>query len=142
MQAQTRLPGYQQLAKCRFKSPVHRSKPCSLKLLCRLVNRSGPRLSYWVDGLRGRSNVIYINSWEEGPLQVEPLEKTVALTNTQLQVRSRVPRSLMSAHGCNVHDMLISACLWMHHSSTHAHTQLLPSSMSTKHVQPCWPPCV
>ena len=56
-------------------------------MLCRLVNRSGLRLSYWVDGPQGRSNVFYINSWEEGPLQVEPLEKTVVLTDTQLQVR-------------------------------------------------------
>ena len=30
--------------------------------------------------------MFYINSWEEGPLQVEPLEKTVVLTDTQLQV--------------------------------------------------------
>ena len=52
------------------------------------MNRSGLRLSYWVDGPQGRSNVFYINSWEEGPLQVEPLEKTVVLTDTQLQVSS------------------------------------------------------
>ena len=52
------------------------------------MNRSGLRLSYWVDGPEGRSNVFYINSWEEGPLQVEPLEKTVVLTESQLQVMS------------------------------------------------------
>ena len=54
------------------------------------MNKSGLRLSYWVDGPAGRSEAFSVNSWEEGPLHVEPVEKTVVLTDTQLQV----------CHGC------------------------------------------
>ena len=50
------------------------------------MNKSGLRLSYWVDGPEGRSEAFSVNSWEEGPLHVEPVEKTVVLTDTQLQV--------------------------------------------------------
>ena len=53
---------------------------------CRLVNKSGLRLSYWVDGPDGRSEAFSVNSWEEGPLHVEPVEKHVVLSDTQLQV--------------------------------------------------------
>ena len=55
---------------------------------CRLVNKSGLRLSYWVDGPAGRSEAFSVNSWEEGPLHVEPVEKTVVLPDTQLQVKA------------------------------------------------------
>lgn len=61
---------------------------CTIILLCRLVNRSGLRLSYWVDtpGGASQSESYSLPSWEESSLQVEPVEKTVILPDTQLQV--------------------------------------------------------
>lgn len=64
----------------------------------RLVNKSGLRLSYWVDGPAGRSEAFSVNSWEEGPLHVEPVEKTVVLSDTQLQAQSVAAGSCLLPH--------------------------------------------
>ena len=78
----------------------------------RLVNRSGLRLSYWVDtpGEENQAELFSLNPWEESPLQVEPVEKTVILPDTQLQVgvtvklrclpcpSSRLPYQLVGVH--------------------------------------------
>lgn len=56
---------------------------------CRLVNRSGLRLSYWTDetGQDGDMGCAYaLNAWEESPLLVDPVERTVIIPDTQQQV--------------------------------------------------------
>lgn len=56
---------------------------------CRLVNRSGLRLSYWTDeaGQDGEVGCAYaLNAWEESPLLVDPVERTVIIPDTQQQV--------------------------------------------------------
>lgn len=55
----------------------------------RLVNRSGLRLSYWTDdaGEDGEVGCAYtLNAWEESPLLVDPVERTVIIPDTQQQV--------------------------------------------------------
>ena len=55
------------------------------------MNRSGLRLSYWTDdaGEDGEVGCAYsLNAWEESPLLVDPLEKTVIIPDTQQQVGS------------------------------------------------------
>ena len=57
-------------------------------ICCRLVNRSGLRLSYWTDDISddGEQGCAYtLNSWEESPLLVDPVEKTVIIPDTQQQ---------------------------------------------------------
>lgn len=54
----------------------------------RLVNRSGLRLSYWTDdvGEDGEVGCAYtLNAWEESPLLVDPVERTVIIPDTQQQ---------------------------------------------------------
>lgn len=69
---------------------VWHSHTCALQHWCgvsrRLVNRSGLRLTYWVDMPEGQSEAFSLNSWEESPLQVDPVEKPVILPDSQLQV--------------------------------------------------------
>ena len=54
----------------------------------RLVNRSGLRLSYWTDDASedGEVGCAYtLNAWEESPLLVDPVERTVIIPDTQQQ---------------------------------------------------------
>ena len=54
----------------------------------RLVNRSGLRLSYWTDDVSEDSELgcaYTLNAWEESPLLVDPVEKTVIIPDTQQQ---------------------------------------------------------
>ena len=53
------------------------------------MNRSGLRLSYWTDeaGEDGEAGYAYaLNAWEESPLLVDPVERTVIIPDTQQQV--------------------------------------------------------
>lgn len=61
-------------------------KPALPLVVHRLVNRSGLRLTYWADNGSGAVNSISLNAWEESPLLVEPVEKTVLLPDSQQQV--------------------------------------------------------
>ncbi|KAL3144165.1 hypothetical protein ABBQ32_003949 [Trebouxia sp. C0010 RCD-2024] len=59
-----------------------------MSTLYRLVNRSGLRLSYWTDdaGEDEEAGCAYsLNAWEESPLLVDPVEKTVIIPDTQQQ---------------------------------------------------------
>ena len=61
---------------------------------CRLVNRSGLRLSYWTDdvGEDGEVGCAYtLNAWEESPLLVDPVERTVIIPDTQQQASCHHP---------------------------------------------------
>jgi hypothetical protein len=58
-------------------------------LICRLVNRSGLRLSYWVETEAGQSDSFSLPSWEETPLMVEPVEKSVLMADSQQHVPAR-----------------------------------------------------
>ncbi|KAL0042783.1 hypothetical protein WJX79_011021 [Trebouxia sp. C0005] len=63
-----------------------------MSTLYRLVNRSGLRLSYWTDdvGEDGEVGCAYtLNAWEESPLLVDPVERTVIIPDTQQQVLAR-----------------------------------------------------
>ncbi|KAK9809768.1 hypothetical protein WJX73_004442 [Symbiochloris irregularis] len=77
--------------------------------LYRLVNRSGLRLSYWVDleGGRDQSEVFSLNSWEESPLQVEPMEKAVILPHSQLQVLARTIHMQFQGNWTAVTDIIV-----------------------------------
>lgn len=77
-----------------FQTILHKHPPASSFVLCRLVNRSGLRLSYWADSGEGAEpaepgSSYTLNAWEESPLMVEPLEKTVILPDAQQQVRHK-----------------------------------------------------
>ena len=77
---------------CSSQAVLHRDLTASkMVALCRLVNRSGLRLSYWADSDEGAEpaeagSSYTLNAWEESPLMVEPLEKTVILPDAQQQV--------------------------------------------------------
>ena len=58
--------------------------------MCRLVNRSGLRLSYWTRSADGNSTVHVLDTWEESPLLVDPVEHNIVLAETQQQVT--IPR--------------------------------------------------
>ena len=68
------------------------------------MNRSGLRLSYWTDdaGEDEEAGCAYsLNAWEESPLLVDPLEKTVIIPDTQQQVETILCSPLLhcsSAH--------------------------------------------
>ena len=67
----------------------YHGKASQLMDTCRLVNRSGLRLSYWTDdvGEDGEMGCAYtLNAWEESPLLVDPVERTVIIPDTQQQV--------------------------------------------------------
>lgn len=53
---------------------------------CRLVNKSGLRLTYWTLSESSQGTAYALNAWEESPLMVEPVEKPVILADTQQQV--------------------------------------------------------
>ena len=55
--------------------------------ICRLVNKSGLRLTYWSVSGSGQGSAYALNAWEESPLMVEPVQKPVILTDTQQQVK-------------------------------------------------------
>ena len=90
--------------------------------LCRLVNRSGLRLSYWTDdaGEDGEAGCAYsLNPWEESPLLVDPLEKTVIIPDTQQQVRT-VQQLILHCntllYAACTHDVL---CTWKYSLCTY-----------------------
>lgn len=53
---------------------------------CRLVNKSGLRLTYWSESDTGQGTAYALNAWEESPLMVEPVQKAIILADTQQQV--------------------------------------------------------
>ena len=57
-------------------------------MVCRLVNKSGLRLTYWTVSDSGQGSAYVLNAWEESLLMVEPVQKPVILTDTQQQVTS------------------------------------------------------
>ena len=58
---------------------------------CRLVNKSGLRLTYWTASNAGQGTAYALNAWEESPLLVEPVMKPVILADTQQQVMNSPP---------------------------------------------------
>ena len=57
-----------------------------MQYMCRLVNKSGLRMTYWTVSDSGQGSAYALNAWEESPLMVEPVKKPVILADTQQQV--------------------------------------------------------
>ena len=70
---------------------MSRYRSCLIRSMgaCRLVNKSGLRLTYWSASDSGQGSAYALNAWEESPLMVEPVQKPVILTDTQQHVRAR-----------------------------------------------------
>ncbi|DBA93880.1 TPA: hypothetical protein ACH3X3_013925 [Trebouxia sp. C0006] len=83
--------GSRTVARCLTQNWLGPSR-AKMSTLYRLVNRSGLRLSYWTDdvGEDGEVGCAYtLNAWEESPLLVDPVERTVIIPDTQQQVLAR-----------------------------------------------------
>ena len=70
----------------------------------RLVNRSGLRLSYWVDA-SGES--FPLNPFEESALMVEPVEKSVIMPDSQQHVMARTICMQFEGNWTPVTDIIV-----------------------------------
>jgi len=78
-----------------------------MQYMCRLVNKSGLRMTYWAVSDSGQGSAYALNAWEESPLMVEPVRKPVILADTQQQVGVSTEGSAAASTGMLLSDTQI-----------------------------------